>query len=187
MTAERYCAAAGGLPGAFAGLLGVHLRRADLSAEYHLAGLGAHGRLQQPPMPSCAMALGFEAGNGQATLQVRSVQQVQAGSWSAPCLRVSDDGAECDRRADPSEGDAGDPDYRGGARRLDAGAVGRGESVTEAAAGRYAEDRGAGRGRPLPASRVARPWSLRVRAWAVAIGSWTIFGDAGSKIKLPPG
>src|SRR5216684_7668315 len=27
-------------------------------------------------------------------------------------------GAECDRRADPSEGDAGDPDDRRGARRL---------------------------------------------------------------------
>ncbi|SIO56411.1 LysR substrate binding domain-containing protein [Bradyrhizobium erythrophlei] len=38
-------------------------------------------------------------------------------------LRLPDDVAERGRRADPSEGDAGDPDHRGRARRLDARAV----------------------------------------------------------------
>ena len=38
-------------------------------------------------------------------------------------------------------------------------------------------------GRPQPASRVAQPWSLRVRAWVVAIVSWAVCGDAGGRIK----
>ena len=50
-------------------------------------------------------------------------------------LRLPDDLAERDRRADPSEGDAGDPDDRRGARRLDMRVLGRGEAAAAAAAG----------------------------------------------------
>jgi hypothetical protein len=35
-------------------------------------------------------------------------------------------------------------------------------------------------GRPAPASRVTRPWSLPVRAASVSMRSWTEYGDAGS-------
>ena len=41
-----------------------------------------------------------------------------------PGLRLSDDGTERDRRTDTPQGDAGDPDDRGRARRLDARSVG---------------------------------------------------------------
>jgi len=36
------------------------------------------------------------------------------------------------------------------------------------------------------ASRVAQPWSLRVRAWVVAIGSFIVCGDARGGIKPRP-
>jgi putative SOS response-associated peptidase YedK len=52
-----------------------------------------------------------------------------------PGLRLPDDRAERDRRACPSEGDAGDPDDRGRARRLDASAMGRSKGVAAAVAG----------------------------------------------------
>ena len=48
---------------------------------------------------------------------------------------LPDDRAERGGRADPREGDAGHPDDRRGARRVDARAVGRGEGVTATAAG----------------------------------------------------
>jgi hypothetical protein len=48
---------------------------------------------------------------------------------------VSDHLAQCHRRADPSEGHAGDPDNRGGARRLDARALGRGQGTAAALTG----------------------------------------------------
>src|SRR5262249_32611346 len=38
--------------------------------------------------------------------------QVQADPWPASSLRLPDDGAECHRRADPCQGDAGDFDDR---------------------------------------------------------------------------
>jgi hypothetical protein len=44
------------------------------------------------------------------------------------------DGAERDRRADPSEGHTGDPNNRRRARRLDAGTVGRGKGAAAAPA-----------------------------------------------------
>jgi|ERR1700722_7103498 hypothetical protein len=40
-------------------------------------------------------------------------------------------------------------------------------------------------GQPLPASRAAQPWSLRVRAWGAATCSWALCGDAGGEIKPP--
>jgi hypothetical protein len=45
-------------------------------------------------------------------VQRRPGHQLQAGARPSPRLRLPDDGAERDRRADPSEGDAGDPDDR---------------------------------------------------------------------------
>ena len=57
-------------------------------------------------------------------VQGRSRHEVEAGARAASGLRLPDDGAERGRRADPPEGDAGDPDDRRGARRLDARAVG---------------------------------------------------------------
>jgi SOS response associated peptidase (SRAP) len=44
-------------------------------------------------------------------------------------LRIPDDVAERDRRADPSEGDARHPHHRGGARSLDARPLGGGEAL----------------------------------------------------------
>jgi hypothetical protein len=44
-------------------------------------------------------------------IQRRSWHQVQADTGAASSLWVLDDGTECDCRADPSEGDAGDPDH----------------------------------------------------------------------------
>jgi len=38
-------------------------------------------------------------------------------------------------------------------------------------------------GQPLPASRAAQPWSLRVRAWGAATCSWALCGDAGGGFK----
>jgi hypothetical protein len=40
---------------------------------------------------------------------------------------------------------------------------------------------------PQPASRTAQPWFSSVPAWEVAIVSWSICGDAGGRIKPPPG
>jgi hypothetical protein len=40
---------AGGLPGALAGMIGIHLGRADLATEYHLARLRAHGANYSAP------------------------------------------------------------------------------------------------------------------------------------------
>ena len=65
-------------------------------------------------------------------LQRRSRYQVQAGAGTASGLRLPDDGAERRRRADPSEGDAGDLDHRRGARCLDARALGRGQGAATA-------------------------------------------------------
>ena len=50
-------------------------------------------------------------------------------------LRLPDDGPECRRRADPSNGDAGDPDDARGMRRLDAHAVGRSASAVATVVG----------------------------------------------------
>ena len=58
-----------------------------------------------------------------ATLDDRE-HQVKAGPRSASRLWVLDDVAECRRRADPSEGDAGDLDDGRRARRLGARAMG---------------------------------------------------------------
>ena len=43
---------------------------------------------------------------------------------AASGVRLPDDIAERGGRADPSQGDAGDPDHRRGARRVDARTVG---------------------------------------------------------------
>src|SRR6266404_8564594 len=61
-------------------------------------------------------------------------------------LRLLDDRAERDSRADPSQSHAGDPDNARGMRRLDARAMGRSEGVAATAAGRSVEDRRTGRG-----------------------------------------
>jgi hypothetical protein len=62
-------------------------------------------------------------------IQGRPRHQVKADSRPSPGLRLPDDGTERDRRADPSQGHAGDSDNARGMRRLDARAVGRGEIV----------------------------------------------------------
>ena len=54
----------------------------------------------------------------------RARHEIQASFWPAPRLRLPDDGSERRCRADPSEGDAGHPDYGRRARRLDACVVG---------------------------------------------------------------
>ena len=54
---------------------------------------------------------------------------------TAQRLRLSDDGSERCRRADPSQGHAADPDDRRRAGRLDARTVGRGKGVAAAIAG----------------------------------------------------
>ena len=50
--------------------------------------------------------------------------QVEAGAGAASGLRLPDDIAERGGRADPSEGNAGDPDDRREARRVDTRIVG---------------------------------------------------------------
>jgi hypothetical protein len=57
-------------------------------------------------------------------VQGRPRHQVEADPGPSPRLRVPHNIAERRRRADPLEGHAGDPDHRGGARRLDARSVG---------------------------------------------------------------
>src|SRR5438309_2282590 len=64
---------------------------------------------------------------------------------AAQCLRLPNYLAEPRGRADPPQGDAGDPDDRRRARRLDAGAMGRGQRAAAALAGRCAQDRNAWR------------------------------------------
>ena len=66
-------------------------------------------------------------------VQRRPRHEVEAGTRTASGLRISHDVAQCGRRADPSEGDAGDPDHGRRARRLAARAVGRSESAPTAA------------------------------------------------------
>ena len=61
--------------------------------------------------------------------------QVEAGAGAASGLWIPDDVAERGGRADPPQGHAGDPDHRRGARRVDAGTVGRGQGVAAAIAG----------------------------------------------------
>ena len=56
-----------------------------------------------------------------------------------------DHSAERDRRTDSSQGDAGDPDDRRRAGRLDARAMGRSEGVAAAVAGRGDKNCGARR------------------------------------------
>ena len=56
-------------------------------------------------------------------LKGESRHQIEADPRATPRLWFPDDFAECGCRADPSEGDAGDPHDRGRARRLDACAV----------------------------------------------------------------
>jgi putative SOS response-associated peptidase YedK len=60
-----------------------------------------------------------------------SRHEIQADPRPAPCLWFSDDRAECSRRANPFEGDAGDPDDRGRVRHVDASAVGRGKGAAK--------------------------------------------------------
>ena len=57
-------------------------------------------------------------------VQRESRHQVQANPRRSLRLRLPDDVAERSRRADPSKSNAGDPDDRRGARRLDARAMG---------------------------------------------------------------
>lgn len=83
-------------------------------------------------------------------------------------LRLPDDRAECRRRADSPEGDAGDAHDDRGDRRLDAGGLERGEGPAAAVGGRCAGDRGAwrkaGRKRTLDASaNVAREPAVAAR------------------------
>src|SRR3984893_6489799 len=78
-----------------------------------------------------------------------------------PGLRLSDDGTERDRRTDTPQGDAGDPDDRGRARRLDARAVGRSDSAATAIAGPGAYDRLSWRRQGRSGSRV-----IEERGWA---------------------
>jgi hypothetical protein len=63
-------------------------------------------------------------GSDDQLIQGRSRYQIEADPRPASGLRLPDDGAECGRRTDPPESDAGDPDNAGGIRRLDARAVG---------------------------------------------------------------
>ena len=53
-----------------------------------------------------------------------SRHESKPGRGQPSALRLPDDQAERRRRTDPSEGDARDPDGRGGIRRVDARAVG---------------------------------------------------------------
>ena len=57
-------------------------------------------------------------------VQRRPWHEVETDPRPSPRLRLPDDRAERDRRADPPEGHAGDPDDRRRARRLDARAMG---------------------------------------------------------------
>jgi hypothetical protein len=57
-------------------------------------------------------------------IQGRPWHQVQTDPRPSPGLRLSDNGAERDRRADTLQSHAGDPDDAGGMRRLDARAMG---------------------------------------------------------------
>jgi putative SOS response-associated peptidase YedK len=50
--------------------------------------------------------------------------KVEADTWAASGVRLSDDIAERGGRANPSQGHAGDPDHRRGAGRVDARTVG---------------------------------------------------------------
>jgi hypothetical protein len=79
-----------------------------------LIGAGGCNRLCYRTLPKCDSAVG--------TRHPRP----------SPGLRLPDNRAERDRRADPSESDAGDPDDGRGMRRLDARAMGRGESAPAA-------------------------------------------------------
>ena len=66
----------------------------------------------------------FAFGGHLDRVQRRARHKVEAHPRPAPGLRLPDDGAERRRRADPSQGYAGDPDDRRGTRRLDASALG---------------------------------------------------------------
>jgi hypothetical protein len=57
-------------------------------------------------------------------VQGRPGDQIKADSRTAQCLRLPDDRAQRSRRADPSQGHAGDPDPRRGAGGLAASALG---------------------------------------------------------------
>jgi len=61
--------------------------------------------------------------------------KVEAGVGAASGLRLPHDIAERGGRADPSQGDAGDPAHRRRAGRVDARTVGRGQGVAAALAG----------------------------------------------------
>lgn len=63
----------------------------------------------------CSLSLAFGPNSGATAT---------AGPWPSPSLRLLDDGAECDRQADPSHGHAGHPDYGRRARRRDARTAG---------------------------------------------------------------
>jgi hypothetical protein len=58
--------------------------------------------------------------------------QVQAGVGYSQRLWFSHDVTERGRRADPSQGHAGDPDHGRGVARLDASTLGRGEGAAAA-------------------------------------------------------
>jgi ketosteroid isomerase-like protein len=68
------------------------------------------------------VSLGTYAGVNKAT--GKAMRAVEADPRAALSLRFSHDGTERSGRADPPEGHAGDPDDGGGARRLDARALG---------------------------------------------------------------
>src|SRR5262249_13411996 len=66
-------------------------------------------------------------------VQGRPRHEVETDSGPTLGLRLSHDLAERDRRTDPSESDAGDPDDGGRTRRLAARSLGRGEGAAAAA------------------------------------------------------
>ena len=86
--------------------------------------------------------------------------KVEAYPRSSSGLRLADDGAERDRRADTSESHAGHPDDQGRMRRLDACAMGRGESTATHPARKCLENRGPRRGKRR-SSRSGMTWSCR--------------------------
>src|SRR6266851_854746 len=84
-------------------------------------------------------------------------------------LRLPDDVAECDSRADPSQGDAGDPNDGRRARRLDARVMGRSQGAATTVAGCRPDDSCAGCRQGGPRGSGMIRWLINVR-YAVHYG-----------------
>lgn len=109
------------------------------------AGFAKASQLGSPCQQLCRICAGAQPGDGQEgcgvvrferkpapvrlrrnldRVQRRARDQVETDPRTAPCVRLSDHRAKRDRRTDPFQGHAGNPDDRRRTRRVDARALG---------------------------------------------------------------